>query len=384
MKSFSSIQKQPQPTLKLKRSLSVDDILLKSNSSIELEKLEEPQRGLQTTTNNKNKICLGVASAFFGLGVGMAMMPIFNEEVEHLENYGIDVHENSALFTVSTLNTLFLMSSYAAFSMYHLFNNSHKQHIELNPLQQKLIFGCKILAATSSIASVAMLWDIELENQKIAESEGFDQYVAWAAFSSLPLIAFKSLSNYEHSSEYVKLKLLSAPAPLDSLGAKLAVYGIDGMALIARFITYTNLTNDLLTNIGLNKEVSLATSVIASGIMGNVIVGVNEHAKLKKLFLPNHNDIGCKEISIGILSAIEGSWFALPAITAGLEATTEWNGLIRGVLFLPMFLAHANYEAKGIYDSLIPSFTHQEQEDMHLSLIGDFSNDSLNSGEDYV
>jgi hypothetical protein len=377
MKTQSSFEEKTNVVINAKRRFSLDDNLLPSHIPDQLEQNIQSQSSLNSNnvgSSCKKKALIGGLSAFIGLGVGMAMMPIFNEEVEHLDRYGIDVHENSSLFTISTLNTLFLMSSYAAFFLYKFFSHSDNEEHELTEFQTKSLVACKALAGAASIAPLVMLWNIEFDNQEVEGTSGFDQFMAWAAISSIPLIIFKALGNYEETSEFVKHELVNAHE-LNSLGSKIAVYGIDSIALVARCITYMHLTNELLENIGLHKEASLALSIITSGVISNAVVAVNEHSKLKKLFLPHKEHIGAKEVALGVFSAAEGCWFALPLVSAGLEATDGWNPLLRGGLFVPMFISHANLEANGIFNALMPTHTHHEQEELQMSLLGDGSED---------
>jgi hypothetical protein len=51
------------------------------------------------------------SSAAIGIGAGLAMMPIYNHEVQELKTYDIDIHDYEIAFVISTINTLLLTST---------------------------------------------------------------------------------------------------------------------------------------------------------------------------------------------------------------------------------------------------------------------------------
>jgi hypothetical protein len=145
-----------------------------------------------TCSQSTYKTWLILGSTILGAGVGLAMMPIFNKEVRNLENYGINVHENDASFAISTINTLFIAGCSAGFYFYNYFFN-HKEEAkqeEPNKCKTALLTLCKVGSIASALIPVSMLWNVELNNQKVKETHGFDQFIAWATFTSVPLLIF--------------------------------------------------------------------------------------------------------------------------------------------------------------------------------------------------
>jgi len=352
--------------------LSLDNRLL-VNHSVQAEELQQeinlniPE--VSCFSKHKKKLFL-FASTILGTGVGLAMMPIFNEEVEHLESYGIDVHGNSTFFTISTINTLIVAGVSTGFYFYnYLFNSKKEEKPELNEIQKGALTLCKFGGFVGSLIPVGMLWNIELHDQKIEGSHGFDQFIAWATFTSLPLIFFKTLYNFEKSSKYIMGK--SDNTDLPNLCSKITVYGLSGISLIGRGISLTNIFNELQKQIGIEENVSLPISIIAGGVIGNITLGLSEYSSLKKLFT-NTNEITCKKLTLGISSALEGGWFALPIVSQGLEATKDWNALVKGVIFTPFFLSHMNSESSHLYHFILPENpVLEEQNNDEISFVGD-------------
>ena len=351
--------------------LSLDNKLL-VNHSFEPEELQQeinlniPE--VSFFSKHKKKLFL-FASTILGTGVGLAMMPIFNEEVEHLESYGIDVHGNSTFFTISTINTLIVAGVSTGYYFYnYIFNSKKEEESELNKIQKGALALCKVGGFVGSLIPVGMLWNIELNDQKVEGTHGFDQFIAWATFTSLPLIFFKTLNNFEQVSKYIMGK--SDNTDLTNLGSKITVYGISSISLIGRGISLTNIFNELQKQIGIDQNVSLPISIIAGGIIGNITLGLSEYSSLKKLF--THTDkLNCKKLTLGISSALEGGWFALPIVSQGLEATKDWNTLLKGAIFAPFFLSHMNSESSHLYHSILPETQALEEPNNEIQLLGE-------------
>lgn len=358
--------------------LSLDNKLL-VNHSFEPEELQQeinlniPE--VSFFSKHKKKLFL-FASTILGTGVGLAMMPIFNEEVEHLENYGIDVHGNSTFFTISTINTLIVAGVSTGFYFYnYIFNSKKEEESELNKIQKGALALCKVGGFVGSLIPVGMLWNIELNDQKVEGTHGFDQFIAWATFTSLPLIFFKTLNNFEQVSKYIMGK--SDNADLTNLGSKITVYGISSISLISRGISLTNIFNELQKQIGIDQNVSLPISIITGGVIGNITLGLSEYSNLKKLFKNNIDGSNYKQLLLGISSALEGGWFSLPLITQGLEATKDWNALLKGAIFAPFFLSHMNSESSHLYHSISPETQALEEQNNEIQLLGESHSEIL-------
>jgi hypothetical protein len=345
--------------------LSLNHTLLVNPSGQE-ELQQEINLNIPKKTCSKKWLIFG--STILGAGVGLAMMPIFNEEVEHLENYGIDVHSNSTFFAISTINTLIVAGVSTGFYFYNYLFNSKEEEPELNKIQKGALTLCKVGSFIGSLIPVGLLWNIELKDQKVEGTHGFDQFIAWATFTSLPLIFFKTLYNFEEVSKYIMGK--SETADLSNLGSKITVYGLSGISLIGRGISLTYIFNEFQKQIGIDENVSLPISIITGGVVGNIMFGLSEYSSLKKLFTHTDN-LNCKKLTLGISSALEGGWFALPIVSQGLEAIKDWNTLLKGAIFTPFFLSNMNYESSHLYNSILPEHNYKEQHN-DVQLSGEF------------
>lgn len=161
-----------------------------------------------TCSQSTYKTWLILGSTILGAGVGLAMMPIFNREVKNLENYGINIHENTTSFAISTINTLIIAGCSTGFYLYNYFIN-HQENTkqeEPNKCKTAILTLCKIGSIVSALIPVSMLWNVELNNQKVEGTHGFDQFVAWATFTSAPLLIFKTFYTHNKVSKYIVAK----------------------------------------------------------------------------------------------------------------------------------------------------------------------------------
>ena len=306
--SFSASASEKENS-NIPHSLSLNEV----SGYIQLEEKQEEVIFPLNTPSRKhinNKVSL-LTSTILGAGVGLAMMPIFNEEVEHLENYGINVHGNTTFFAISTINTLIIMGYCAGWAMYKYLSGTKRVESKDFSQEQKLALklaetGCVLKA----LIPVGLLWDIELHNQEVQGTKGFDQFIAWATFTSLPLIIFNSLNNFKQIDKFVANK--SEDIELNTLGSKLVTYGISSISSVGRGVSFTYILDNLFTQLGFKQTTSLPVAIITGGIIGNVIGGLNEYSQLKKLFKVSDNNISYNDLALGTLAAIEGGWFTLP------------------------------------------------------------------------
>ena len=349
--------------------LSLDIALLKQNKT-ELEELQQEINLNPPKKHCSKKALLLASSTLLGIGVGLAMMPIFNEEVEHLENYGINIHSNSTFFAISTINTLLAIGCSTGFYCYNYFFGAKKEEqVEFSDPQKVALNLCKIGGFIGSLVPVGMLWNIELHDQKVEGTDGFDQFIAWATFTTIPLIIFKTIAIFEQTSKYIINNHNNIE--LDNLGSKIITYGLSSISLIGRGVSLTYVLNELQKQIGLDENISLPISIITGGVIGNITLGLSDYSNLKKLFKTNSNEINYKQLALGLSSALEGGWFALPLISIGLEATGNWNPLLRGSVFTSFFLSHMNSEATHLYHSIIPQHSPEEQQHDEVLLSGE-------------
>ncbi len=313
-----------------------------------------------------------ITSIVTGLGVGLAMMPIFNQEVKNLDEYNIDVHDNDTSFAISTINTLIVSTVTSALFMYkYLTSKQGDIDIEITKKTNLLLNAGKAASVLSALIPVGLLWDVELKDREIEETEGFDQFIAWATFTTAPLLMYKTLNTYHEIEHFLLHKnTFSINNELElSVGGKISLYGIIALSAIARGVSFTYLLNELQKRTDIEENIGLPLSIIAGGILANIIKGVSEYSDLRKLFKTQPSKLNWKKITLGFVSAVEGGWFALPLVTKGLQATKDWNELVKGALFVPFFLSHMNSEAGEIYKSFLSvteKVTHEESKIQEL------------------
>ena len=67
---------------------------------------------LSCLEGKKAKIARFAISSMIGIGTGLAMMPIFDAEIENFDKIGITIEDSSLGSAIETLNTLFIFSSW--------------------------------------------------------------------------------------------------------------------------------------------------------------------------------------------------------------------------------------------------------------------------------
>lgn len=362
-----------QPIIeKQKRRLSADDILQKTkpivvnnpsnlSESLSIALIEQnnhEQEELSQHNTGINKKLL-LASSILGIGTGFAMMPIFNNEVWDLDKYGIHIHEYESMFIISTINTLLVTSMYSILSLYHYFNSTQEAEELTSSQKVALNFG-KVGSVATSILPLALLWNIELHDQQVSGSSGFDKFIAWAAFTTIPLLILKIVEAYEAMSKVVKGEY--DDINLDSIGSKLFTYGTTVLSALARGISFSAATIELAKNIGFDEDTSKVLGILIGGVLGSVVSGISEYQAVKSLFRKTEGGFSKREIATSMLSTVEGMWFALPTVSVGLNATQNWNLLIRGAIFTPLFLSRTALEATNMYNALTPKIKHSINE----------------------
>ena len=288
-------------------------------------------------------------SGLVGVGTGFAMLPIFNREVRELEEYGIDVHQYQAAFIVSTINTLLFMGTSSWIAAYRYLTTEHAEPENISRCKD---YGIKALALGSAVLPISQLWSVELHDRKISQSTGFDEYMAYAMFTTIPLMIFKIMEAYESLCQTVFKT--STDFKLETVGAKLVTYSTCLLSAVARGISYTVAATELCKEIGLDDTSSQTIGVIIGGVLGSACSALSEYSAVKNLFKKS-DELTKKELAIGLVAAVEGMWFALPAVSEGLTATKEWNMLLRTATFSPLFISRTVYEAKHLYKTLATS-----------------------------
>lgn len=350
----------------------------------------------QYSVNNCKKVGIYSTSFLVCVGAGLAMMPVFNKQLQNLKDYGVNVKINDVGYGISIFNTLIAMGTYAGFNTYKFLYNricstSNKNNTSNydNEQQSDCWKGTKDVVKKAGCVAVALvpvylLWSVQLNNQKIDESYGFDKFIAWATFTTLPLFAFKSTNMYERI-KIKEEKESQNELELKTVGSKLFVYGIDSLAFVGRGISYYKMVNDSLKLIIPNDTVSSISAALIGGIGLNTISAFSEHFKLKQLFTTDTEGINKKQIGLSVVIALEGAWFALPVVGVGLNSIKEIsfldNPLLKGAIYFPLLVSRSTSETISMYEVISPPYPPYElpsTEENEISVIGNSLDEQIN------
>jgi hypothetical protein len=329
------------------------------------------------STENKckeytKKTVIVLSSLYVAAGSGMALMPLLNEELKTLENFNINIDNHPAWLILSTVNTGLLIGSCAGITSYHALTHEQEKS-DLTNNQKLIAFTAKAGAAMSTLLQLGLMWNIEIENQKIEGSSGFDQFMAWATFSTAPLVIYNTIEG----SEKIK-KILSGEdhQTLNSLGEKLVVYGIAASSFIPRAIAYTAITKEVSEHIGLEESPATAAGIGLGGVLAASFSAIVEYASLKEIFKNRDEPYSLKEKLLGALSSVEGAWFSLATISKALKSVPDWNALLDGSLFFPYFVSRTVHESASIFDTFFLLSEHEKDKFVIESeVIGDIQSD---------
>lgn len=327
---------------------SIIDYTSEYDSDIKINLKSETIIGKKTKIELIQKI---LPSIIIATGTGLAMMPVFNHLVKNSEQFGIDIHTNKIAFDLSTANT-FIVASFSSFSsIYHFIQKYQKQMV---PESKNISVSLsKIGASCSLVLPLGLLWGIELQNQKVANSGGFDEFLAWATFTTAPLIVDRIVESVQTVNNLYENR---NTIDLNSVGSKLVVHGLAGLSLIGRALAYTEAAQTLGLAMGMHPEFALATGIIAGGVLGSSGIGLFEYNAVKSLFAEQKESMTIRKTLCGAISVIEGAWFTLPIISLGFQFAENWNPLLKGVLFTPLFVSHTVLESTKIYDHVMMSY----------------------------
>jgi hypothetical protein len=281
-------------------------------------------------------------------GTGIAMMPIFNHLVKNSEKFGIDIHSNKIIFNLSTANT-FLVASFSSFVTMNEFIKKH-QATKLES-DTWIVNLSKTCASFSLILPLGLLWVTEVNNQKVANSSGFDEYMAWATFSTLPLVASQIVDSLSNVNKLLTITAQNNKGSL-SAGGQILTYGLAATSLVGRSIAFTEVCKSLALASGVDEKIALGLGIAAGGVLTSLGVSILEHNTIKILFETPRSEFTAKKLIAGGLALTEGLWFTLPLISIGLDATSNWNPLLKGALFIPLVASHTVLESTRIYDNI--------------------------------
>jgi len=302
---------------------------------------------------SKSRLAL---SSVIGIGYGAAMMPIFNDQVYGLKDYGIDVHSSEAAFICSTINTLIVASSYAILTIYNCLtemNNANDVELPsaienmLNTNTEYVVSKTKkISSAISTLMPLGLLWGVELHNKEVTQSEGFDKFLQWATVATIPLLIVKALECYKQLDKFVDDKTV-----LTNMTDKVLTYGLSGISLVGKAICYTSIASEFCKKIGFGEEASYSIGIVVGGILSSSIDTINQYISLKSVFNTKTLPDNKKNAAIAAFSCLEAVWFTLPIISAGVQNTKNWSELVQGLLFVPTFLSGTISETSSFYNA---------------------------------
>lgn len=295
-------------------------------------------------------------SCLIAAGTGLAMMPVFNYLVKNSEQFGIDIHNNKIIFDISTANT-FIVSYFSSFVTMNEFIKKH-QITKLDNDSFKIAIS-KVCASFSLILPLGLLWVTEINNQKVSDSKGFDEFMAWATFSTIPLVVNQTVESITNVNKVLEAKNFEMISLNDndvinriSIGSKIVIYGLAATSLIGRSIAFTEVCKSLALASGVSEEVALGLGIAIGGILTSSGVSILEYNNIKILFETTSSNFTIKKALIGTVALAEGIWFTLPLVSIGLDATTDWNPLLKAGLFVPLLASHTVLESTRIYDNL--------------------------------
>lgn len=287
---------------------------------------------------------------FFATSVGAGMMPIISNSVYKLENYGIYINDTEPLLVTSTINTMGIYGLLGYMKISGLLDVDNEPHQELTSCQKLMLHGSKIASVLSSALPITQLWQIELNNQAIADSSGFDEYIIWAIICTIPLLIYRTIKAYKALEKRICGN--ATPVPLDSAGQRIFTIGVSILAQIARSIIYTYSVSELASRSGLSEELSFVIGIICGGIIASSVIGMMEFSSLKSLFKRQEDSPTFKELALGALCIAEASWFTLPLMSTSADSLKDCNLLVKSALLTSLFISHTAKEANSMYHSV--------------------------------
>lgn len=288
-------------------------------------------------------------SLLTGAGVGIGMMPIFNFYLKKSPLFGFDLHGNEIIFALSTANTFMIYGFNSSYAMYQFLSDNHQTINNLSNGKKLSIAAAKVGASCSVIFPIALLWHIEITNQKVSKSEGFDQFMAWASAATIPIFADKVLSSC-NAVDYINS---IQNTELNSLGGKVFTYGISLIGAVGRLASYSSIGYLLAQDMGLPSTEAMVLGITIAGLLGSGGENLFQYQKMKALFTENNTNLTVKKGLIGTIAILEGVWLSFPLVSVGLEAMQSVNATgVTAAVLAPMFVSNAITESQLSYNSI--------------------------------
>lgn len=293
---------------------------------------------------------IGFSSTFAFL-TGLGMMPIFDDDVKSLTTDALDWEDNKYLSPIIAINTLVVFSLLANYLFLKYLMRESGSEESKDESGKLSLLAAKSVSVCASLAPVSQLWVVELENKEYVDSEGFDEYIAWAMATSLPILLHESMLCY--SALKAQLKDNLTQINLNSVGDNVFVYIPTLLAIPGRFISYYYSTYFLAKKIGLPEELSIVSGIIIGGVLGSAVLGVAEYRSLKSLFENKEASLDKLRITFGAVCALEGALLTLPMVATGISAIEDQPVLIKGVLYYPLFISSTVLRGSSLYEAFM-------------------------------
>lgn len=218
------------------------------------------------------------------------------------------------------------------------------------------MFGVKsIFNIAEAMVRLSMLVGIELSNQEVAGSDGFDIYMAWATAYGGAYIALRIIENnfFQLGDNNTLITLANSEI---SCCSKILVDAITLFSLIGRGAAYTAFENKFLQGLGVSEDVALPLSIIIGGIATNGLIGYINNGHMKALVSKIGNSpITCKAVIGTAFMMFEGCILTFPITSEAFVALSkltehELASQLLPMIALPVFLEEGVIAATRIHN----------------------------------
>ncbi len=253
------------------------------------------------------------------------------------------------------------------------------EHIPFFQHITKTNFALKSIGSLTPAALMAfMLYGIELNNSQIQNSEGFDQYVAWATAYVLPLVISTFIQN-----SHIMLGVgesLETNDGSENTPNKVVVNALCTLSTVGRGICYTSFTQEFFEEIGIPTKASLGLAIVFAGIGINVAATLVERKELMTILpkiLKSEHKGSCLNITKATLAMLEGIILSSPFIIEQLSVLMKQDiidpAIIAPLIGIPFVAVEATYAGSVLHKALFGHETipEEQQRELDALLLGD-------------
>jgi len=278
----------------------------------------------------------GVAIGAIGVGVGM--MPIFNDDIRALDDEAspvqIHVHASQALFVLSTLNTLVTYTTMSAWQIIKALSSEALPR-DLPTWQSAALRTGKLFSICSSILPISLLWNIELNNQTKSNSSGIDKFTCWAMAGSCALFFAKTLTTNYNITNFI----LSRFPSKQNIPQLLLTGATILTSMPARYGSYLYCLRSL--PIGVNY---------IGAIGATAVTAISDFNGMRSVIRQDSEPTTARHILLPVVVA-QSIWFSLPKAIVSYTATTSWNSTFRAVTTVAWVASSSITIGKKIFDT---------------------------------